>query len=44
MMTLYSIALFLPIVGALGLSVALGLEWASLLKLRRLANFEEARG
>ncbi len=44
MMTFYSIALFLHIVGALGLSVALGLEWVSLFKLRRLANFEEARG
>ncbi len=44
MMTLYSIALFLHIVSALGLSVALGLEWAGLLKLYRLANFEESRG
>jgi len=44
MMTLHSIALFLHIVGALGLFVALGLEWAGLLTLRRLANIEQARG
>jgi hypothetical protein len=42
-MTLYSIALFLHIVGALGLFVALGLEWVSLLYLRRAATIEQAR-
>lgn len=42
-LTLYSVALFLHIVGALGLFVALGLEWASLLSLRRAANAEQAR-
>jgi hypothetical protein len=41
--SLYTIALFLHIVGALGLFVALGLEWASLLFLRRAATVEQAR-
>jgi hypothetical protein len=41
--SLYSIALFLHIVGALGLFVALGLEWASLSYLRRAATVEQAR-
>ena len=40
---LYLIALFLHIVGALGLFVALGLEWVSLLYLRRAATVEQAR-
>ena len=34
-MSLYSVSLFLHIVGALGLFAALGLEWASLYNLRR---------
>ena len=34
-MSLYSISLFLHIVGALGLFVVLGLEWAGLINLRR---------
>lgn len=42
-MTFYSIALFLHIVGALGLFVALGLEWVSLLYLRRATTIEQAR-
>ncbi|HZD58699.1 MAG TPA: hypothetical protein VE136_18350 [Anaerolineales bacterium] len=41
--SLYTIALFLHIVGALGLFVALGVEWASRLYLRRAATFEQAR-
>lgn len=41
--SVYSIALFLHIVGALGLFVALGLEWAGLLNLRRAATIEQAR-
>lgn len=43
-MNLYPFILFFHIVGALGLFVTLGLEWASMLKLRHLANAEEARG
>ncbi len=42
-MTPYSIALFLHIVGALGLFVALGLEWTSLVYLRRASTAEQAR-
>jgi hypothetical protein len=42
-MTLYSIALFLHIVGSLGLFVALGLEWTSLVSLRRASTSEQAR-
>jgi hypothetical protein len=42
-MTFYSIVLFLHIVGALGLFVALGLEWISLLSLRRVGTIEPAR-
>lgn len=38
---IYSIALFLHIVGALGIFVALGLEWASLLNLRRAETGEQ---
>lgn len=41
--SLYSIALFLHIVGALGLFVGLGLEWVSLSYLRRGATVEQAR-
>ncbi len=39
----YAIALFLHIVGALGLFVALGLEWTSLLLLRRATTSEQVR-
>ncbi len=42
-MTFNSVALFLHIVGALGLFVALGLEWISLLYLRRVTTTEQAR-
>ena len=42
-MTDYSIALFFHIVGALGLFVALGLEWTSLLYLQQVTNTEQAR-
>ena len=41
--SIYSVALFVHIVGALGLFVALGLEWASLSYLRRAATVEQAR-
>jgi hypothetical protein len=40
-MTLYSFALFLHIVGALGLFIALGLEWTSLGYLRRATTTEQ---
>jgi hypothetical protein len=43
MMTNYSIALFLHIVGALGLFVTLGLEWTSLRHLRRATTVEQVR-
>lgn len=39
----YAIALFLHIVGALGLFVALGLEWTSLLLLRRATTTGQSR-
>lgn len=42
-MSVHSIVLFLHIVGALGLFVALGLEWASMAYLRRAASVEQAR-
>ena len=42
-MTLYSVTLFLHIVGALGLFAALGLEWTSLRQLRRAASAEQVR-
>ena len=42
-MNYYAIALFLHIVGALGLFVALGLEWTSLLLLRRATTTEQVR-
>lgn len=42
-MTFYSIALFLHIVGALGFFVAFGLEWTSLLYLRRATTITQAR-
>src|SRR5574341_1897823 len=41
--SIYSVALFVHIVGAMGLFVALGLEWASLSYLRRAATVEQAR-
>jgi hypothetical protein len=44
MMNLYSIALFLHIVGALGFFVALGLETFNLQQLQRLTSVEELRG
>lgn len=40
-MTFYSFALFLHIVGALGLFIALGLEWTSLWYLRRATSAEQ---
>jgi hypothetical protein len=43
MMTLYSFALFLHIIGAVGLFIALSLEWISLWYLRRVATVEQAR-
>lgn len=42
-MNIYLIALFLHIVGAMGLSVALGLEWASLRQIRNAAFPEQVR-
>jgi hypothetical protein len=42
-MNYYSIALFLHVVGALGVFVALGLEWTSLRHLRRATTGEQVR-
>jgi uncharacterized membrane protein SirB2 len=42
-MTFYSVVLFLHIVGALGLFVALGLEWISLLYLQHANSMEPVR-
>ncbi len=42
-MTLYSLALFVHILGALALFGALGLEWVALLNLRRVQKAEQAR-
>ena len=42
-MMLYSIALFLHVVGALGLFITLGLEWTSLSRLRGAASVEQVR-
>jgi len=42
-MTPYHLALFLHILGALGISIALGLEWMSLINLRRITTAEQAR-
>lgn len=42
-MNTFSIALFLHIVGALGVSVALGLEWIGLSQIRRATVPEEIR-
>jgi len=43
-MSIYSIALFLHITGALGLSAALGLEWTSLRQIRNAVFPEQVRG
>jgi hypothetical protein len=42
-MTLYSIALFLHVVGALGLFAAMGLEWVLVARLRQVETIEQAR-
>lgn len=42
-MNLYSIALFLHIMGALGLFLTLGLEWMGLFGLRRAATVDQVR-
>ena len=42
-MTLYSIALFLHVVGAIGVFGALALEWAGLANLRRARTAEQVR-
>lgn len=42
-MNVYSIALFLHVVGALGLSVALGLEWTGLQQIRNAVLPEQVR-
>ena len=42
-MTLYSLALFVHILGALALFGAMGLEWVALLNLRRVEMAEQAR-
>ena len=41
---LYSIALFLHVLGALGMFVALGVEWTSLRNLPHATSAREARG
>ena len=42
-MSLYSISLFLHIVGALGIFAAIGLEWAGLANLRRATDTAQVR-
>ena len=42
-MSVYAMVVFLHIVGALGLFAALGLEWASLYNLRRVATAGQVR-
>src|SRR5574338_1517979 len=42
-MTLYNIALFLHVVGALGIFAALGVEWAAAGALRRATDVAAAR-
>lgn len=42
-MTLYSIALFVHILGALALFGAMGMEWVALLNLQRVGMAEQAR-
>ena len=41
-MTLYATAVFLHVVGALGLFVAMGLEWVMVAQLRRADTAEQA--
>jgi len=43
-LTLYSIALFFHIVGALGVFAALALDWLGIANLRRSRTFEQVRG
>jgi hypothetical protein len=42
-MSLYSIAVFLHVVGALGIFAAIGLEWAGLTNLRRATDIAQVR-
>ena len=42
-MNAYSIALFFHVVGALGFFVALGLEWTTVMQLRRATTAEQVR-
>jgi hypothetical protein len=42
-MSLYNLALFFHILGALGIFTALGLEWMSLINLQRVTTAEQAR-
>src|SRR5207244_8538034 len=42
-MTLYLLAVFLHVVGALGLFVAMGLEWVIVVRVRRAGTAEQAR-
>ena len=42
-MTLYTLTLFLHVSGALGLFIAIGLEWITLPRLRRAPSVEQAR-
>lgn len=42
-MSVYTIALFLHILGALGMFAALGIEWAAAEPLRRAAHVAQAR-
>lgn len=41
---LYSLALFFHVLGALGMFVALGIEWTSLRSLSKASTVQEARG
>jgi hypothetical protein len=42
-MTLYAVAVFVHVVGALGLFAAMGIEWVLLARLSRIQTTEEAR-
>ena len=42
-MSVYSIAVFLHIVGALGIFAAIGLDWAGLSNLRRATDTTQVR-
>ena len=42
-MSVYSMAVFLHIVGALGIFAAIGLEWAGLSNLRRATDTAQVR-